>query len=87
MAPYFLRELACCVLLATALVVLLGASVLAWKAAGTAIGGIRYARTRLLEGRLLEDVLFGKRHAILTRLPILQSARAGVEFEPASKTA
>lgn len=87
MGLYLLKELACCALLAAALVVLMGASVLAWKAAGKLVGGIRYARTRLLEGRLLEGVLFGKRHTSLTLVPVLQSARAGGESELASKTA
>ncbi len=44
MGLYLLKELACCALLAAALVVLMGASVLAWKAAGKLVGGIRYAR-------------------------------------------
>lgn len=87
MGLYLLKEVACCVLLAAALVVLMGASVLAWKAAGKLAGGIRYARTRLLEGRRLEEVLFGKRQAGLTLLPVRQSAKAGGESELASKTA
>jgi len=87
MGFYLLKELACCVLLAAALAVLIGASVLAWKAAGAMVGGIRFARTRLLQGRRLEDVLFGKRRAILTLLPVLQPARAVRESELASKTA
>ena len=77
MALYLLKELACCALLAAALVVLMGVAVLTWKAAGTVVGGIRYARIRLLEGRLLEDVLFGKRHAILALRPVLGSAQVG----------
>ena len=87
MGLYLLKEVACCALLAAALVVLMGASVLAWKAAGTVVGGIRYARTRLLEGRRLEEVLFGKPHTSLTLVPVLQSNRAGGESELASKTA
>lgn len=87
MGVYLLKELACCALLAAALAVLMGTSVLAWKAAGKLAGGIRYARVRLLEGRLLEEVLFGKPHTSLTLLPVLQSARAGGESEAASKTA
>ena len=87
MGLYLLKEVACCVLLAAALVVLMGASVLAWKAAGKLAGGIRYARTRLLEGRRWEEVLFGKRHAGLTLLPVRQSAKVGGESELASKTA
>lgn len=87
MGFYLLKELACCVLLAAALVVLIGASVLAWKAAGAMVGGIRYARTRLLQGRLLEVVPLGKRHAILAFPSALQSARAGGESELASRTA
>lgn len=87
MGIYLLKELACCALLATALAVLVGASMLAWKTAETAVGGIRYARTRLLEGRLFEDVLFGKRHAIRALRSVLQSARVGGGSTPASKTA
>jgi hypothetical protein len=87
MGLYLLKEFACCALLAAALVVSMGAGVLAWKAAGTMVGGIRYARTRLLEGRLLEDVLFGKRHAILPLPSAWRSARPAGESQLASKTA
>ena len=82
---YLLKEVACCVLLAAALVVLIGASVLAWKAAGK---GIRYAHGRLAQGRLLEVFVPGRRHATLTLVPVLQSARAAAgESGLASKTA
>lgn len=87
MGLYLLKELAGCVLLAAAMVSLMGAGVLAWKSVGAVVSGIRHARTRLLEGRLLEDVLFGKRHTILTLQPALGSAKAGGESELASRTA
>jgi hypothetical protein len=87
MGLYLLKELACCILLAAALVVLIGASVLAWKAAGSLADGIRYVRGRLTQGRLSEVFVPGKRHAILTLLPVLQSARAAGESALVSKTA
>jgi hypothetical protein len=87
MGVYLLKELACCALLAAALAVLMGTSVLAWKAAGKLAGGIRYARVRLTQRRLLEVVPFQKRHAILSRLSAWRSARSGAESELASKTA
>jgi hypothetical protein len=84
---YFLKELACCVLMAAALVVLIGAGVLAWKATGKLAGGVRYARARLAQRRLSEVALSSNRHALLTFQPALPSARAAGESELASKTA
>ncbi|MDP9262730.1 MAG: hypothetical protein M3O85_00245 [Acidobacteriota bacterium] len=87
MGLYLLKELACCVLLAVALVVLIGAGVLAWKATGKLVGGVRYAHTRLAQRRWSEVLVPGRRHAILTLVPVLQSARAGGESDLASKIA
>lgn len=87
MGLYLLKELACCVLLAAALVVLIGAGVLAWKATGKLVGGIRYAHAHLTQGRLSEGFAPGQRPTILTLLPVLQSVRAGGESELAAKTA
>ena len=85
---YLLKELACCVLLAAALVLLIGAGVLVWKAARGLVGGIRYAHGRMAQGRLLEVFVPGRRHATLTLVPVLQSARvAVVDSVLASKTA
>jgi hypothetical protein len=85
---YLLKELACCVLLAAALVVLIGAGVLAWKAAGRMVGGIRHAHAHLTQGRLLEVFFPGPRHATLTLVPVLQSTRAAAgESGLTSKTA
>jgi len=87
MGLYLLKELACCVLLAAALVVLIGAGVLAWKATGKLVDGIRYAHARLAERRWSEVLVPGKRPVILTLVPVLQSVRAGGESELASKIA
>ena len=87
MGLYLLKELACCVLLAVALGVVIGAGVLAWKATGKLVGGIRYAHARLAQRRWSEVLVPGKRHAILTLVPVLQSVRAGGEVELTSKTA
>lgn len=87
MATYFLKEIACCVLLAAALVLLVGAGVLVWKAAGSLVGGIRYARGRLTQGRLSEAFLLGRRHVILALPSVWRSARAAVEPELTSKIA
>ena len=84
---YLLKEVACCVLLAAALVVLIGASVLAWKAAGAVVGGIRYASGRLTQGRLSEVLTLGWPHPILTFQPAWQSARVAVEPELPAKIA
>lgn len=65
MALYLLKEVAFCGLLAAALVVLMGVSTLGWKAAGKVVGGVRYARTRLSEGRLLEVFLPIRRQGLL----------------------
>jgi len=65
MAFYLLKEVAFCALLATALVVLMGVSALSWKAAGKVVGGVRYARTRLADGRLLEVFLPSQRQGLL----------------------
>lgn len=87
MGLYLLKELACCALVAAALVVLIGAGVLAWKAVGTLVGGIRYARVRLTQGPVSEVVLSSKRHAILTFSPALQWASAAVQAKLNSNTA
>jgi hypothetical protein len=85
---YLLKELACCVLLAAALVLLIGAGVLVWKAARSLAGGIQYARVRLARGRLSEVFVPGRRQATLTLVPVLQAARvAAVDSVLASKTA
>lgn len=47
MALYLLKEVALCALLSATLVGFTGGGVLAWKAAGRLVGGIRQARTRL----------------------------------------
>jgi len=87
MGLYLLKELAVCVLLATALVVLIGAAALAWRATGKLVGGIRYARARLTEGHLSEVFLLGRRHALLAFPSGLQSARPAGRPELTSKTA
>ena len=56
MTVYLFNEVALCVLLAAALVGFTGGGVLAWKAAGRLVGGIRQARARLAQGRLSEVV-------------------------------
>ena len=65
MALYLLKEIAFCALLATAVVVLMGVSALSWQAAGKLVGGVRYARTRLADGRLLEVFLPSQRQGLL----------------------
>ena len=87
MALYFLKEVAFCVLLAAALVVLMGVSALSWKAAEKLLGGIRHARVGLTQGRLSEGVLSSTRHAILTFSRALQWASAAVEAKLNSNTA
>jgi hypothetical protein len=47
MALYFMKEVACCVLLATALVGSAAGIAMAWKVAGNLAGGIRQARAHL----------------------------------------
>jgi len=47
MTAYLLNEVALCALLAAALVGFTGGGVLAWKAAGRLVGGIRQARASL----------------------------------------
>jgi hypothetical protein len=59
MAPYLLKEVAFCVLLAAALVGFTGGSVLAWKAAGRLVGGSRRARLLLTNGWLTSSVMYG----------------------------
>ena len=51
MALYILNEVALCALAAAALVGFAGGGVMAWKAAGKLVGGIRKARARR-QGRL-----------------------------------
>lgn len=81
MALYLLKEVAFCALLATALVVMMGVSALSWKAAGKVIVGVRYARIRLADGRLLEVFLPSHRQGLLcppeTLLPNCAVPRAG----------
>ena len=55
MTAYLLSEAALCALVAAAFVGLTGGGVLAWKAAGRLVGGIRQARTRR-QSRLSEVV-------------------------------
>jgi hypothetical protein len=59
MAPYLLKEVAFSVLLAAALVGFAGGSVLAWKAAGRLVGGIRRARPLLTSGWLTSFAMYG----------------------------
>jgi hypothetical protein len=84
---YLLKEVACCVLLAATLVLLIGAGVLAWKAAGSLAVGLRHAHGRLTQGRFSEVLTLGWRHPILTFPPAWQSARVAVEPELPSKIA
>ena len=65
MALYFLKEVVFCALLAAAMLALMGVSALGWKAAGKVAGGVRYARTRLAEGCVLEVFLPRQRQGLL----------------------
>lgn len=91
MVLYLLKEIACCVLVAAALVVLIGAAVLVckatWMATWKVVGGVRYAHARLAQARLSGVVPLGPRHASLTFPSVWRSGRASGERELASKTA
>ena len=87
MALYLLEEVACCVLVAVALVLFIGGSVLAGKAGVRLAGGIWQTGARLAQGHRSEVAFPGDRHAILAFPSSLKSARAfTVELGLHSKT-
>ena len=79
MALYLLEEVACCVLVAVALVLFIGGSVLAGKAGVRLAGGIWQTGARLAQGYRSEVAFPGDRHAISAFPSSLKSARAAAE--------